>query len=330
MILRPFSKLLTAACLALATPSALAAEQRPLVIAGGEVTGYYYPVAGALCRVINKDHPRGMSCTVMPSSGSAANLAALKAGTVDLALVQSRAAQLAAAGEEGFRDAGPMGDLRALMALHGEIVVVVARPGSGIEQVSDLRGKRVNLGRPGSFQRTMAETVLDAAGLSQGDLSVLVELDLNEQVSELCQGNIDAAVFTGVHPMTEVQAAIEDCGATLVPIRAKSVESFLRKNPWVARFVVSGRTYDGQKSDVPALGIKTLLVTNRLSNDEVADIMRTIWANFGALTKLHPVLNDLSRAEASRDGIPIRLHDGVERASTHPTEAADGEKSGKK
>jgi TRAP transporter TAXI family solute receptor len=321
---------LTAACLALATSSALAAESRPLVIAGGEVTGYYYPVAGALCRVINKDHPRGMSCTVMPSSGSAANLAALKAGEVDLALVQSRAAQLAVAGEDGFREAGPMGDLRALMALHGEVAVVLSRPGSGIEQVGDLKGKRVNLGRPGSFQRMMAETVLDAAGLSQGDLSVLVELDLNEQVSELCQGNIDAAVFTGIHPMTEVQAAIEDCGATLVPIRAKSVESFLRKSPWVARFVVAGRTYDGQKSDVPALGMKTLLVTNRLSSDEVADLMRTVWANFGALTRLHPVLNDLTRAEASRDGIPIRFHDGVEQASAHPSEATDGEKSGKK
>ncbi|MEO0034600.1 MAG: hypothetical protein RLZZ501_623, partial [Pseudomonadota bacterium] len=78
-----------AAVLALAVlsappPAARAAEPAPLVIGGGEVTGYYFPVAGALCRVINKDHPRGMSCTVMPSSGSAANLAALKAGEVDL------------------------------------------------------------------------------------------------------------------------------------------------------------------------------------------------------------------------------------------------------
>jgi len=330
VILRPFPKLLTAACLALATPSALAAEQRPLVIAGGEVTGYYFPVAGALCRVINKDHPRGMTCTVMPSSGSAANLAALRAGEVDLALVQSRAAQLAVAGEEGFHDAGPMTDLRALMALHGEVAVVVSRPGSGIEQIGDLKGKRVNLGRPGSFQRVMAETVLDAAGLSQGDLSVLVELDLNEQVAELCQGNIDAAVFTGIHPMAEVQSAIEECGATLVPIRAKAVDAYLRKSPWVARFVVKGNTYDGQKSEVPALGMKTLLVTNRLSGDEVADLMRTVWANFGALTRLHPVLNDLTRAEASRDGIPIRLHDGVERATSHSTEAAESEKGSEK
>jgi TRAP transporter TAXI family solute receptor len=318
MILRPFPMMLAAACLVVASVSAPAAESGPLVIAGGEVTGYYFPVAGALCRVINKDRPRGLTCAVVPSSGSAANLAALRGGEVDLALVQSRAAYLASAGLEGFREAGPMPGLRALMALHGEVAVVVARPGAGIEQVTDLKGKRVNLGRPGSFQRTMAETVLDAAGVSQGDLSLLVELDLAEQVGELCQGNIDAAVFTGVHPMPEVQSAIEECGATLVPIRAKTIDPFLRKSPWLARFVVKSGTYDGQKSEIPALGMKTLLVSNRLSADEVSDLMRAVWANFGSLTRLHPVLKDLTRAEAGHDGIPIRLHEGVERALGEP------------
>jgi len=295
--------------------AAAAAEPAPLVIGGGEVSGYYYPVAGALCRVINKERPQGHTCAVMPSSGSAANIAALRAGEVDLALVQSRAALLALKGEEGFREAGPLPDLKALMALHGEVAVVLARPGANIERLSDLKGKRVNLGRPGSFQRAMAETVLEAAGISQGELSVLVELDLAEQVTQLCEGNIDAALFTGIHPMPEVQSAIEECGATLVPIRDKAIEPYLRKTPWLARFVIRGGTYDGQKAEVPALGLKTLLVTTRLSADEVAEVMKAVWANFGALTRLHPALKDLNRAETSREGIPIPLHDGVERAS---------------
>jgi TRAP transporter TAXI family solute receptor len=297
--------------LALAHPAG-AAERRTLIIAGGEVTGYYFPVAGALCRVINKDHPLGLGCAVMPSSGSAANLAALKAGDADLALVQARAAQMASIGAEGFKESGPMPDLRAVMPLHGEVSVVVARPGSGIEHLGDLKGKRVNLGRPGSFQRTMAETVIDASGLSQGDLSVLVELDLTEQAAELCQGNIDAAVFTGIHPMPEVQTAVEECGASLVQIRSKSMDSFFKKIPWVARFVIKGGTYDGQKEDVAAIGLKTLLVATKLPAEEVAAVARTVWANFGALTKLHPALKGLSKND--RDGIPIRLHEGVEKA----------------
>lgn len=292
-----------------------AAERRTLVIAGGEVTGYYFPVAGALCRVINKDHPLGLGCAVMPSSGSAANLAALKAGDADLALVQSRAAQMAAIGAEGFKESGPMNDLRALMALHGEVAVVVARPGSGIETLGDLKGKRVNLGKPGSFQRSMAEMVIDASGLSQGDLSVLVELDLTEQAAELCQGNIDAAVFTGIHPMPEVQVAVEECGASLVQIRSKSMDSFFKKVPWAARFAVKGGTYDGQKEDVAAIGLKTLLVATKLSTEEVTAVAKTLWANFGSLTRLHPALKGLSKADSKGDGIPIRMHEGVETAA---------------
>ncbi|BAE50061.1 TAXI family TRAP transporter solute-binding subunit [Paramagnetospirillum magneticum] len=292
-----------------------AAERRTLVIAGGEVTGYYFPVAGALCRVINKDHPLGLGCAVMPSSGSAANLTALKAGDADLALVQSRAAQMAAIGAEGFKESGPMSELRALMALHGEVAVVVARPGSGIETLGDLKGKRVNLGKPGSFQRSMAEMVIDASGLSQGDLSVLVELDLTEQAAELCQGNIDAAVFTGIHPMPEVQMAVEECGASLVQIRSKSMDSFFKKVPWAARFAVKSGTYDGQKEDVAAIGLKTLLVATKLSTEEVTAVAKTLWANFGALTRLHPALKGLSKADSKSDGIPIRLHEGAEAAA---------------
>ncbi|WP_254432469.1 TAXI family TRAP transporter solute-binding subunit [Magnetospirillum sp. SS-4] len=290
-----------------------AAERNTVLIAGGEVTGYYLPVAGALCRVINKERPRGMTCAVVPSSGSAANLAMLRAGEVDLALVQSKAAQQAAAGEEGFREAGPMTGLRAAMALHGEVAVVVTRPGSGIEHLGDIKGKRVNLGSPGSFQRAMAETVIDASGLSQGDLSVLVELDLDEQVVELCRGNIDAAVFTGIHPMDEVQAAIDECGATLVSIRSKSMDAFLRKVPSVSRFVVKGGTYDGQKEDIAAIGFKTLLVSDRLASDDVAGVIRAVWGNFTAFTRLHPVLRGLSKGEATRDGIPIPMNEGAAR-----------------
>ncbi len=299
--------------LVLALPAG-AAERRTLVIAGGEVTGYYFPVAGALCRVINKDHPQGLGCAVMPSSGSAANLAALKSGDADLALVQSRAALMASIGAEGFKETGPMADLRAVMALHGEVSVVVARPGAGIEHLGDLKGKRVNLGKPGSFQRASADMVIEASGLSQGDLSVLVELDLAEQAAELCQGNIDAAIFTGIHPMPEVQVAVEECGATLVQIRSKSMDSFFKKVPWATRFSIRSGTYDGQKEDVAAIGLKTLLVTSKLSAEEVSAVAKTVWANFGAFVRLHPALRGLSKADTRGDGIPIRLHDGVEKA----------------
>lgn len=299
-----------------AVPNA-GAEQRPLVIASGEVTGYYFPAAGAVCRVLNKERPQGRGCAVMPSSGSAANVASLRSGEADLAILQARAAQMAVQGREGFKDQGPFADLRAIMSLHGETVLVLARQGSGIKGLSDLKGKRVNLGRPGSFQRGMAEAVIEAAGLTEGDLSPAVELDLSDQAVELCEGNIDAAFFTGVHPMAEAQAAVDECDAVAIPVSLKGAESFLKRAPWFSHTVIRKGTYDSLKEDLASVQIKAVLVgTSRLSADDVQAILKALHANFGSFIRLHPVLKGLTKSTTAKEGLTIKPHDGADKFYT--------------
>ncbi|MBC7951957.1 MAG: TAXI family TRAP transporter solute-binding subunit [Rhodospirillaceae bacterium] len=291
-----------------------AAERHTLVIGSGEVTGYYFPAAGALCRVVNKDRPHGTSCAVAPSSGSAANVAALKSGEVDFAILQSRAALLATNGGEGFKDMGPTPELRAVMSLHGEAVAVMARQGSGIETLADLKGKRVNLGRPGSFQRAMAEMVLEAAGLSEGDLSPAVELDLAEEATALCEGNIDAAFFTGIHPMPEAAVAVDECNSMPIPIKAKNLDAYMKRNAWLSRTVIRQGTYEGPKDDIPSLQLKAVLATTtRVPVEDVYDVVKAVQANFPAFTRLHPVLKGLTKAETAKDGIVIKMHEGAEK-----------------
>ena len=289
-------------------------ERKTLVIASGEVTGYYFPVAGALCRVINKDKPNGLTCAVMPTSGSAANAGALRSGDADMAILQSRAADLALHAGEGFKDLA-LPDLRALMSLHPETTLILARPGSNVEKASDLRGKRVNLGRQGSFQRVMAAAVLDAAGISEGELAAVVELDLADEARELCDGNIDVAFFSGVHPMTEVANAFEQCAA--IPVTFKPRASLTKMVPWLSQVQIKADTYEGIRDDIPTLGVRGLLVASaKLPAEDVQAVMKAINANFSALGRLHPVLKGLTKAEAAHDGISIPLHDGVLKGST--------------
>lgn len=303
-----------ALCATVPFAQAAAAERHTLVIGSGEVTGFYFPAAGALCRVVNKERPRGSSCAVAPSSGSAANVAALKSGEVDFAILQSRAALMATTGGEGFKDIGPTPELRAVMSLHGEAVAVMARQGSGIETLADLKGKRVNLGRPGSFQRAMAEMVLEAAGLSEGDLAPAVELDLAEEATALCEGNIDAAFFTGVHPMPEASVAVDECNSMPIPIKAKSLDAYIKRNPWLSRAVIRHGTYDGPKEDIPSLQLKAVLATTtRVAAEDVYDVLKAVQVNFPAFTRLHPVLTNLTKAETAKDGIAIKPHEGAEK-----------------
>jgi len=301
-----------AAFLACGMTSAMAEGGKTALISSGEVTGYYYPAAGALCRVINKESG-GIHCAAVPSSGSAANLAALRSGAVDLGVVQAQAAQMAAEGTGSFKDAGPFTDLRAVLSLPGESVMLLARQGADIESMADLKGKRVNLGRPGSFQRAMAEATLEAAGLSEGDLAIAVELELSEQTPELCEGNIDAAFYSGYQPMAEATMAMDECDALPVQIKAKTLESYLKHHSWLTRATIHKDLYPGMRDDVVSLQVRALLVTTtRSSNTQVQDWLKAIHANFSALTHLHPVLRGLGKADSAKDGITIKLHDGAD------------------
>jgi hypothetical protein len=288
----------------------------PLVIASGEVSGYYFPAAGALCRVMNKDKIQGRTCLVQPTIGSSANLAEVGTGEVELGLAQSRAAFLAGGSGEGYQGT-PVRDLRAVMSLYGEAVLVLVRPESQINQISDLKGKRVNLGKVGSFQRSMATSLLSAAKLSEGDFAQVVELDLDAQAQSLCDGNLDAAFFSGVHPMTEVMGAIDQCGAVPLSIPLPIIAQGEAKMPWISKMVIPGNSYEGIKDDVTTLAVRTLLVTTeRAPSEFVYEIVKAIHGNFAALVRLHPVLSNLSRVESSKAGIAIPLHDGARRFYT--------------
>lgn len=288
----------------------------PIVISSGEVSGYYFPTAGALCRVLNKDKIQGRTCLVQPSIGSSANLTAVGVGEVELGLAQSRAAALAAGSGEGYLGA-PVHDLRAIMSLYGEAGVILVRPESQITQMSDLKGKRVNLGKVGSFQRSMADALLSAAKLSEGDFAQVVELDLETQAQALCEGNLDAAFFSGVHPMTEVMGAIDQCGAVPLSLPPSVIAQGEARMPWLSKLVIPGNSYEGIKDDVTTLAVRTLLVTTeRAPSEFVYEIVKAVHSNFAALIRLHPVLNNLSRVESAKAGIAIPLHDGARRYYT--------------
>lgn len=296
-------------------------QDKLLLISAGEVTGYYYPVAGAICRIINKDHPDGFSCAVVPSSGSAANLTALKAGEVDMAIVQARAAVLAGSGSDGI-PAVP--ELRALMGLHGESAVVAVRSEAGINAMADLKGRRINLGRSGSFQRSMAEMVLTVANLPLAEVNPL-ELDANEQAVELCEGTLDAAVFVGIHPITDLAQVMESCDVTLLPIAGDGLDGLLRKNPWLARSIIHRATYEGQDADLSAFQVRAILVaTTAMPSATAKLVVEELRQNLTALSRLHPVLSGLSvKNGQSEDGIPISWHEGMGKARPVPV-SADG------
>jgi TRAP transporter TAXI family solute receptor len=146
-----------------ATPAAFA-QQKFMTIGTGGVTGVYYAAGGAICRLVNKDRAKhGIRCSVESTGGSVFNVNTIKAGELDLGFTQSDVQFNAIKGQGQFKDAGAWADLRAVFSVHPEPFTLLTRKESGIKTFGDLKGKRVNVGNPGSGTRASMEELLGAS-----------------------------------------------------------------------------------------------------------------------------------------------------------------------
>ena len=177
----------------LSTGSAIAAEQQFVSIGTGGVTGVYYPTGGAICRLVNKDRKKhGIRCSAESTGGSIYNINTIRAGELEFGVAQSDWQYHAYNGTSKFADNGKFTKLRAVFSVHPEPVTVIARDDSGISQLTDAKGKRMNIGNPGSGTRGTWEVIESALGWSRSDLALAAEMKSAETGQAVCDDKIDA------------------------------------------------------------------------------------------------------------------------------------------
>ena len=185
-----------------ATPGDVQAKTQFVTIGTGGITGVYYPTGGAIAKMINaKRKEYGIRATVESTGGSAFNVNAIMAGDLEFGVVQSDRQYQAYFGEEGSEWGGnPQKDLRAVFSIHPESVTLAASVDSGIKTVMDLKGKRVNLGNPGSGHLKNSKDTLAAVGLDpEKDLKAEF-IKAAEAPGLLQDGRLDAFFYTVGHP----------------------------------------------------------------------------------------------------------------------------------
>ncbi|MCB1769576.1 MAG: TAXI family TRAP transporter solute-binding subunit, partial [Candidatus Competibacteraceae bacterium] len=187
---------LAATALLFGVNSANAAEEKYVTIGTGGQTGVYYVVGQSICKLVNRgEKEHGIKCTAPSTGGSVANLNAIRAGEQDMGVAQSDQQYKALNGQGDFEAAGPFKELRAVFSVHPESFTVVARKDSGIKTFDDLKGKRVNIGNPGSGQRATIEALMKEKGWDTSVFKLASELKAAEQAQALCDNKIDAMVY---------------------------------------------------------------------------------------------------------------------------------------
>ncbi len=297
-------------------PSSVSAATKFISIGTGGVTGVYYPTGGAICRLVNKNRKvHGFRCSVESTGGSVYNINTVRAGELEFGVAQSDWQYHAYHGTSKFKDKGKFEELRAVFSVHPEPVTVLARSDAGIKNINDIKGKRLNIGNPGSGTRATWEVLEAALGWQRSDLKLAAGMKSAETGQALCDNKIDSYFWLVGHPSALTQESVSSCNAVLVNVTGAAIDKLVEENPFYRHATIPGGMYPGNPDDIKTFGVGATFVTSaKVPEDVVYEVAKAVLGNLDAFRKLHPAFANLKAEEMIKDSLSAPLHDGAVKA----------------
>jgi TRAP transporter TAXI family solute receptor len=285
-----------------------------VTIGTGGVTGVYYPTGGAISRMVNKKAKEyGIKATVESTAGSVYNINAVLSGDLEFGVAQSDRQFQAYNGLAEWSKAGPQKDLRAVFSIHPESITLIATTQSGVKSVSDLKGKRVNIGNPGSGQLQNSKDVLSAFGIGLDSIHA-EQVKAVEAPGLLQDEKIDAFFYTVGHPNGNIKEATSSrIKVRIVPIAGAGIDALLKEYSYYAKAHIPKEFYPNavNEGDVSSVGVKaTFVASKKLDDTIVYAITKEVFDNLEAFKKLHPAYAVLTR-ENMLQGLSAPIHQGA-------------------
>ncbi|HWM47359.1 MAG TPA: TAXI family TRAP transporter solute-binding subunit [Xanthobacteraceae bacterium] len=284
------------------------AQQKTIAIGTGGTGGVYYPLGGGLANVLSKTIP-GIQATAEVTGGSVDNLKLIGSGQSEVGFSMADAALDALKGDDKFK--GNKVDVRTLLVLYPNRMHVVTIEGTGITKMSDLKGKRVSTGSPGSATEVMAFRVIEAAGLDRDKDMKRERLGVAESVNAIKDRKIDAFFWVGGLPT----AAVTDLGAT-PGVKIKMIDHSEVVDKMNAKYgalyasgVIPAKTYPGQDADNKISVVWNILVTSAKMPDDMAyNIVKTIFEKKADLVAVHKAASEIDINSQVKANSPIPWH----------------------
>ncbi|MGL4826293.1 MAG: TAXI family TRAP transporter solute-binding subunit [Vibrionaceae bacterium] len=293
----------------------LCAAPQLMLIGAASEQGIYYPVAGTLCRLVNKQFfVDNLHCSVVASNGSLANIKALQKNEVQFAIVQSNVQNSAYHAEDDFSNQGAFSQLRSLFSLHPEYFTLLAKKSNNIKTFSGIKERKINFGIEGSGDRQILEKLLTLANLQLSDFTKVFEISSAEQGKALCNNTIDAMMYVIGHPNKSTQEVIEKCDAQLIGIDEKIILGLLKQNSAYQFAEIPADIYPKITNKTKTVAVHATVVTTAALPDDVAyNFTKAVFEQLKKLKKAHPALQNLEAKKMVSVAQSAPLHPGAER-----------------
>ncbi|NQU60745.1 MAG: TAXI family TRAP transporter solute-binding subunit, partial [Rhodospirillales bacterium] len=202
--------------------------------------------------------------------------------------------------------------LRAVFSVHPEPYHILVGGNSGIKSWADLKGKRFNLGNPGSGQRGTTEVLMKKYGTKKSDFKIATELTSTEQSKALCDGKIDAYGYTVGVPNAGVSVATDGCGAKIINLKTSVEKGLVDANPYYAFATIPKGTYKTTDADVTTFGVMATFVTSAdVDENVVYEVVRAVFENLDDFRTLHPAFKNLDPKLMIKNALSAPLHKGA-------------------
>ena len=290
-----------------------------IAIGTGGPTGVYFVVGQTICRMVHKaaaegrktGRKHGIRCSAPSTGGSTYNIGQIREGELDFGVAQSDWQYHAFNGSSKFKG-NAFKKLRAVFSVHPEPYHIIVGKSSGIKSWGDLKGKRFNIGNPGSGQRGTTEVLMAAYGTKKSDFKIATELTSTEQSKALCDGKIDAYGYTVGVPNAGVSIATDGCGAKIINLKSGVEKGLVDKNPFYAFATIPQGTYKTTDADVTTFGVMATFVTSADVPEKVVyEVVRAVFENIDDFRKLHPAFANLDPALMIKNALSAPLHKGA-------------------
>lgn len=305
-IIRHVMAAAVALCCAVSLCACGSGQQRLMMGTGG-TAGTYYAYGGVLAQYMTNN--ANVKVTAVSTDASKANIESIHDGDYQLGFTQSDVMLYAWDGTRAFQDEGAMKDFRVLGALYPETIQLITMD-PDIKKVSQLKGKSVSIGAPGSGTYFNALDILGAAGITIKDIKPQYQ-SFEDSKEALKDGKIDAAFIVAGAPTTAITELATTNGVSLIPIDGDFLKKILKDDPYYTPETIKAGTYPGQKKDVQTITVKaTIIVDKDLSDQTVYDLTSAIFDNKKEIAKENAKGEFLNVKEAT-EGIQVPFHKGA-------------------
>ena len=286
-----------------------AAEQPPkqtlISIGAGPTGGAYYPIAGGVADLINKNLPQYMA-KVEITGGAQENCSLVADGKTEIAITNANLAYFATQGTAPYTKKHT---LSTLGNLHASIAHIVVRADSNIRTIADFKGKSVGVGTAGAGANQMFKDLLTVYGLSIDDIKPSY-LPYDQSHELLKDGRLDGSIVLSGFPAASINELAITKDIRFIGVEPNKIAEFEKMFPYYKVIALPEGIKNKNTEQVMAPSVFNILVVNSaISEAEAYNFTKSVFDNLDSLSTYHAAAKGIDLKNGTK--VPIDMHPGA-------------------